>query len=380
MWVPLHVHSQYSILDAVASVDQIVGKAASFNMPAVALTDHGNLFGAVEFFKACKGAKIKPILGCEMYVAPGSRTDKSKGRGDRSSFHLTLLAKNNVGYHNLCKLSSIGYVEGFYYNPRVDQETLEKYAEGLICLSGCMNSRLSYEILHGNAESVLQTIEWHRNLFGEDYYLELQRHPMSDENLRRDGIDQETWLQRQYEDYITGQEKVNQTLIKLGADLKIKIVATNDSHYIDRADWKPHQILLNVQSGETVENVEMDSQGNPKFRTPNPKRRTYPSHELYFKSPEEMAALFKDVPEAISTTLEIAEKCHVEIDFKAKHYPVYIPPSLQGKEYTPEERAKEVEKFLWKLCEEGIPKRYTPERLAKVQEIYPGQRSDDSRS
>lgn len=373
MWVPLHVHSQYSILDAVASVDQIVDKAASFNMSAVALTDHGNLFGAVEFFKACKGAKIKPILGCEMYVASGSRLEKAKGRGDRSSFHLTLLAKNNVGYHNLCKLSSIGYVEGFYYNPRVDQETLEKYSEGLICLSGCMNSRLAYEVLYGNAETVLETIEWHRKVFGEDYYLELQRHPMSDENIRLDGIDQETWLQRQYEDYIRNQERINQTLIKLGSDLNIKLVATNDSHYIDRLDWKPHEILLNVQSGETVEIVETDAQGNVKFRTPNPKRRTYASHELYFKSPSEMIALFKDVPEAIAATLEIADKCQVEIDFKAKHYPVYIPPSIAGKEYTPEERVIEVEKFLWKLCEDGIPKRYTAERLAKVQEIYPGQ-------
>jgi DNA polymerase-3 subunit alpha len=373
VWIPLHVHSQYSILDAVASVDQIVAKAATFKMSAVALTDHGNLFGAVEFFKACKGAKIKPILGCEMYVASGSRTEKAKGRGDRSSFHLTLLAKNNVGYHNLCKLSSIGYVEGFYYNPRIDQETLELHSEGLICLSGCMNSRLAYEILYGNAETVLETVEWYRKVFGDDYYLELQRHPMSDEHIRQDGIDQETWLQRQYEDYIRNQERINQALIKLGTDLNIKLVATNDSHYIDRLDWKPHEILLNVQSGETVEIVETDSQGNTKFRTPNPKRRTYASHELYFKSPEEMMDLFKDIPEAISNTLEVAEKCKVEIDFKAKHYPVYIPPSLEGKTYTAEDRGKEVEKFLWKLCEEGIPKRYNAERLAKVQEIYPGQ-------
>lgn len=187
-------------------------------MPAVALTDHGNMFGAVEFYKACKDAKIKPILGCEMYVAPTSRFDKTKGRGDRVAFHLTLLAKNNVGYHNLCKLSSIGYVDGFYYHPRVDLETLEKYAEGLICLSGCLSSRLSYEILHGNAESILETIEWHRKVFGEDFYFELMRHPMSDDNIRRDGIDQETWLQRQYEDYINQQEKVNQALIKLGSN------------------------------------------------------------------------------------------------------------------------------------------------------------------
>ncbi len=127
MWVPLHVHSQYSILDALSSVDDLVQKAAAFQMPAAALTDHGNLFGAVEFYKACKGAKVKAIIGCELYISPGAHTEKSKGRGDRTSFHLTLLAKNNVGYQNLCKLSSIGFTEGFYYNPRVDLETLEKH-------------------------------------------------------------------------------------------------------------------------------------------------------------------------------------------------------------------------------------------------------------
>ncbi len=239
-------------------------------------------------------------------------------------------------------------------------------------MSGCAYSRLSYEILSGTAASVLEVIEWHRRVFGEDYYFELQRHPMTDEQLRLDGIDQETWLQRQYHDFVLNQEKVNQTLVELGKKLNIKVVATNDSHYIDRHDWKPHEILLNVQSGETVEIVENDSEGNPKFRTANPKRRTYPSHEFYFKSPDEMIALFRDIPEAISNTLEVAGKCNVEIDFKAKHYPVYVPPDLSGKEYTPQERAEEVVKFLWKLCEEGIPKRYTPERLAKVQEIYPG--------
>lgn len=374
MWVPLHVHSQYSILDASAPIHTIAERAAAYGMPAVALTDHGNMFGAVDFYKACKDAKVKALLGCELYVAPGSRLERKKdGPGGRSDFHLGLIAKNKQGYHNLCKLSSIGYLEGFYYHPRVDNEMLKKYSEGLICLSGCLSSRVAYEALHGTRESLIEQISWHRELFGDDYYLELQRHRMSESDLQADGMFQESWLFQQYQDYITKQEKVNQALIEISKELGIPLVATNDSHYIDRADWRAHEILLNVQSGEPCEIWEKDSYGNPKFLVANPKRRTYSTHECYFKTPQQMQQLFQDVPEAISNTLLVAEKCHVELDFKTKHYPVYIPPALEGKTYSKEEQAQEVEKYLWQLCEEGIPKRYTPERLAKVQEIYPGQ-------
>lgn len=371
MWVPLHVHSQYSILDAAASIDSIVELASTYRMPAAALTDHGNMFGAVEFFKACKEAKVKPILGCEFYVAPESRFDKKKEYGARTSFHMGLLAKNNEGYRNLCKLSSIGYLEGFYYHPRIDHEVLKEHHQGLICLSGCMSSRLSHEILHGTPESIEEHIEWYLDLFGEDYYLELQRHQMSEEDLQRDGITQESWLLQQYQESMRKQEKINAGLLEIASKYKIKIVATNDSHYIAREDWRAHEILLNVQSGEPCEIWEKDSLGNPKFRVPNPKRRTYASHECYFKSPEQMQALFSDLPEAISNTLEVAEKCSVEIDFKTKHYPIYIPPALEGKSYTKEEQTQEVEKFLWSLCEKGMEKRYTPERLAKLKEIFP---------
>lgn len=372
MWVPLHVHSQYSILDASASIHGIAEKASAFSMPAVALTDHGNLYGAIDFYKTCKDFKIKPIIGCEVYVAPASRFDKVKAPNGRTSYHLVLLAKNKQGYHNLCKLSSIGFLEGFYYNPRIDCEVLKQYSEGLICLSACISGRVPQEILTGSRESLLEQINWHRDLFGEDYYLELQRHPMDEDDLRTDGMDQESWLIQQYRDYIQKQNKVNETLLEISKELKIKVIATNDSHYIDRADWQAHEILLNIQSGEPCEIWEKDSQGNPKFRIPNPKRRTYPSHEFYFKSPVQINALFQDIPEAVKNTLEIAEKCQVEIDFKTKHYPVYIPPSLENRVYSKEEQANDVEKFLWQLCEEGINQRYTPERLAKVQEIYPG--------
>ena len=188
MWVPLHVHSQYSILDALASVEAIAEKSREFGFPAVALTDHGNMYGAVDFYKACKEAKVKPLIGCEVYVAPESRFEKKKEYGSKSAYHLGLIAKNSVGYRNLCKLTSSGFLEGFYYHPRIDKELLREHAEGLICLSGCLSSSISQEALQGGWESLLGEVEWFKALFGEDYYIELQRHPMTEENLQKDGI------------------------------------------------------------------------------------------------------------------------------------------------------------------------------------------------
>jgi DNA polymerase III subunit alpha len=370
-WVPLHVHSQYSILDATASISEIAKKAAEFKMPACALTDHGNLFGAVEFYKACKDVKVKPIIGCEVHVAPNSRFDKKKEIGKRYSYHLTLLAKDKQGYQNLCTLSSLGYLEGFYYNPRIDNEILKKYSHGLICLSGCLNSKLAQEVLSGNRNEAKEVAKWHLDLFGEDYYLELMRHPMQEKDIQMDGMLQESWVYQQYQEYLKKQDIVNKALIVLANELNIPLVATNDSHYIEREDWRAHEILLNVQSGEPCEIWEKDSQGQLKNRKPNPKRMTYSSHELSFKSPAEMSALFSDIPEALTNTLLIAEKCHVEIDFKSKHYPIYVPPALENKNCTKEEQREAVETFLWQLCEEGIPKRYNHERLAKIKEIYP---------
>lgn len=372
MWVPLHVHSQYSILDASASVYDIAKKAQQYSMPAVALTDHGNLFGAVDFFKACKDAKVKPIIGCEFNVAPASRLEKKKDVHNRASYPIVLLAKDQKGYRNLCKLSSIGFLEGFYYTPRIDQELLTKYSKGLICLAGAVGSKLAGEALFGSSDAFISEAEWYRNLFGDDFYFELQRHVMSEDDLHADGIYQESWLYQQYQAYIQKQEKVNTALLEFGKKLGIPVVATNDSHYIERSDWKAHEILCNIQSGEPCEVWEKDSNGNPKFRVPNPKRETYPSHEYDFKSPQQMAEIFADIPEALSNSLLIADKCRLEIDFKTRHYPVYLPPSLEGKKYTKEEQAKAVEEYLWKLCKDGIEKRYTADKLKKVQEIYPG--------
>jgi DNA polymerase-3 subunit alpha len=372
-FVHLHVHSQYSILDACPSVDELAERTAALGMPAVALTDHGNLYGAVEFYKACKDAKVKPIIGCEVYIAPESRFTKKSTPGVKNAYHLTLLAKNKAGYHNLCKLTSSAFLEGFYYFPRIDLELLAQHTEGLICLSGCMSSMIAQEIMHGTPESAEAKIAWFHDQFKDDFYLEIMRHESSPEDLARDNLHNETWLTQAYQDYIAKQTKINTFLMAYGQKHRIPLVATNDSHFMERNDWRVHEIVLNIQSGEPTEIVEKDSMGNPKYRSPNPKRRTYPSHECYFKTSEQMADLFKDVPQAIESTLAIADKCNLEIDFKSKHYPVYIPPTLQGKEYTKEEQAQAVEKYLWELCEQGIGRRYTPDRLAKVAEHYPGQ-------
>jgi DNA polymerase-3 subunit alpha len=371
-WVPLHVHSQYSILDASASVYDIAKKASVYEMPAVALTDHGNLFGAVDFFKACKESKVKSIIGCEFYVAPQSRLDKSKASGGKTAYHLLLLAKDSQGYHNLCKLSSIGYLEGFYYNPRIDKETLKKYSQGLICLSGCMNSYVAHLALNSNKEDLYKEIQEFKEIFGSDYYLELQRHQMTEEEIFEDKLQEESWAYQNYLEYIEKQKKLNKILLEVSHDLSIEYVATNDSHYIDRSDWKAHEILLSIGSGDPCEIWEKDSLGNPKNCIANPKRRVYPSHAFYFKSPQEMQALFSDLPKALSNSLEIASKCNVELDFKTKHYPVYIPPTLSEKTFDKATQAKAAADYLDLLCQQGIKRRYTDERLEKVAVQYPG--------
>lgn len=365
MWVSLHQHSQFSILDASCSVEQIAKRAAEFQMPAVALTDHGNMHGAVEFYLACETQGIKPIIGCEMYVAPGSRREKKKDEFGKVAYHLILLAKNSQGYHNLCCLTSKGFLEGFYYHPRIDQELLREHREGLICLSGCLSSKLAQLAQRDEAECVRQIREF-QALFGEDFYLELQRHEMNEGSVQ--GLT-EPWLKQFYEEMISRQKKVNEKYISLSKELGIPLVATNDVHYLEASDWQAHEILLNIQSGEPVELWEMDSLGNRRFQIPNPKRRVYPSRECYFKSSTQMLELFADIPDAVSNSVKIAEKCHLSLDFKTKHYPIFIPPALKGKSYTPEERKEASEIFLRKLCLEGIEKRYTPQLLEKVAKV-----------
>ncbi len=340
-------------------------------MDALALTDFCNMFGVVDFFKACKSVKIKPIIGCEVAVAPLSRTDKMRISDHSVGYPLILLAKNQKGYQNLCKISSIGYLEGFYYTPRVDKEILEKYSEGLICLSGPIQGRLAQFIIQDRIEETEEELAWGQKIYGENFYFELQRHQMSDAHIQSEGIDHESWLYQYYLDHVKNQDKVNTKLFALSKERGISLVATNGTHYIDRDDWRAHEILMNVQSGEPVEIIQRDSFGNPIGRELNPKRKVLPTHELYFKSPNEMETLFADIPEAIENTEKIANDCNVEIDFKTRFYPVFVPPHLEGEKFDEKTRLKEGAAYLKKLSEEGIPRRYTPERLEKVKEKYP---------
>ncbi len=361
-FIPLHIHSQYSILNSTASIEDLVEKAKTLGFPALALTDEGNMYGAVEFYKACKEAKIKPLLGCELNLAPYHRTDKKRIPGMPAGFPLLLYAKNQEGYRNLCKLSSAAHLEGFYYTPRIDKELLEKHREGLICLSGPLQGLIPFLILQGKEGELQKEIEWFKKQFGDDFYLQIERHAMLEADIDRDGMEKEGWLLQNYRDYARNQEVVLRRLVEIGKEHNIKCVATQSVNYLERADWKAHEILMNIQSGEPVEIWERDSQGNPKQRVPNPKRQVYFSHEHYFKSVDAMQKLFADLPETLDVSGEIADKVHVELDFKARYYPVFTPPSGMTKEA-----------YLKNLCEEGIKVRYTSERLAKVQEKYPGQ-------
>lgn len=337
-YVPFNVHSQYSILDSTASVTELAEKAKSFGIPALALTDSGNLYGAVDFYKACKSAGIKPILGCELWVAPTSRLEKKKGPVGTNGYSIILIAKNNLGYRHLCKLSSIAFLEGFYYQPRIDKEVLAKYKEGLVCLS-----------------HELSDWEWFYRLFEGDFYFEMQRHPLGQETI------DESWLVQKRENYVALQKQNNEKITELSEKHSVPVIATNGIHYIEQPDWKAHEILLNVQSGEPCEIWERDSFGNPKTKVANPKREVAPTRESYFKSPEEMRALFADIPKAIDNTLMLAEKCSCELDFKTRHYPVFTPPNGKPKE-----------EFLYDLCQQGIARRYTPSQLEIVARTFPG--------
>lgn len=376
-WVPLQVHSQYSILDGTASINRLVDKAHDYQIPALALTDHGNLFGAIEFYKACKKKEIKPIIGCEVYVAPTSRLDKMKQSGSRVAYQLTLIAKNLEGYHNLVKLSSIGYTEGFYYFPRIDMEVLREHSEGLICLSGGLSSLLAHKALQENLEEFDKEVLLLQSIFKEDFYFQLNRFDMEPNQIENDGMNKESWLVQNYQDAITKQHKLNPILLDAASRFSIPYVATNDIHYLEREEWRAHEVLINVQSGEPCEVWEKDSLGNLKQKIPNPKRRTYFSHELYFKSPDQMKALFHDLPEAISNTELIAQKCHFEVDFDTKHYPVFFPPSIDEEKVSEKERVEASENYLKELCYQNIPNRYDEDKLAKIQELYPNQKPID---
>ena len=274
-FVHLHVHSEYSLLDGMCRIEELPKRAKELGMKAIALTDHGVMFGAVSFFQACQKEGIKPIIGCEVYVAPRSRLQKESGIDDRYS-HLILLAKNNIGYQNLIKLVSLSFTEGYYYKPRIDLEILEEYSEGLIALSACLAGSVNQAILSDNMEKAKDIALWFKRVFKDDYYLELQNNGLSKQVL------------------------VNQKLIALSRELDIPLVATNDAHYLKQEDSYNHEILLCIQTGK-----KMTDEDRMRFET----------DEFYVKTPEEMADYFSNVPEAIENTVKIAEKCNFEFEF-----------------------------------------------------------------
>lgn len=307
-FVHLHIHSEFSLLDGANRIKDLPVRAKELGMDAMAITDHGVMYGVIDFYKACKKEGIKPIIGCEMYVAPRSRLDKDPVL-DKQYNHLILLAKNNEGYKNLSKLVSIGFVEGYYYKPRIDLEVLEKYHEGIICLSACLAGSLSQAILNGNIEKAEEIALWHKNLFKDDYYIEIQNN----------GIQE--------------QVMVNQKLIQIARKLDIPLVATNDAHYLKKEDAYNHEVLLCIQTGKRMSDVD---------------RMRFDTEDLYVKSPEEMSDYFSGFPDAIENTVKIAEKCNVDFEFGHTILPNYDVPEEFETHFD----------YMKKLCDDGLKERY----------------------
>jgi DNA polymerase-3 subunit alpha len=314
-FIHLHLHTQFSLLDGACKIPELLALAKQYNMDSLAITDHGNMFGAVDFYQEAQKAGIKPIIGCEFYIAPGSRQDKTSSSMENASYHLILLSRNEEGYRNLMKLVSLAYLEGFYYRPRIDKDALAEYSKGLIGLSACLKGEIPVMLKQKRFNDALKTADTYLNILGKNnFYLELQ------------------------ENSIPEQKIVNEGLIKISKEINIPLVATNDVHYLTRDKASAHEALLCIQTQTTLD---------------DPNRMRFQADEFYFKSPKEMQSLFKDLPEAINNTIEIASRCNLELDFKEIHLPKYEPPVGETKE-----------EFLEKLCKEGLKKRFdkiTPE-------------------
>ena len=305
----LHVHTEYSLLDGSNKIKEYVARVKKLGMDSAAITDHGVMYGVIDFYKEAKAQGIKPILGCEVYVAPGSRFDKEAGNNEDRYYHLVLLAENNEGYQNLMKIVSIGFIDGFYYKPRVDIETLETYHEGIIALSACLAGEIPRYIMRGMYEEACKSALRYQNIFGKNnFFLELQDHGMPE------------------------QKQVNQSLLRMSREMGIELVATNDVHYTYAEDVKPHDILLCLQTGKRLSDED---------------RMRYEGGQYFVKSPEEMATLFPYAPEALENTYKIAQRCNVEIEFGVTKLPKYdVPEGYTSWEY------------LNKLCWDGFAERY----------------------
>lgn len=312
-FVHLHLHTEYSLLDGATRIDSLFQHCKENNMPAVAMTDHGNMYGAIQFWKAAKANGIKPILGCEVYVCPDMTVKKGKVNGEFE--HLVLLAKNNEGYKNLIKLDSLAFVDGFYYKPRIDMKLLRRYSQGLVCLSACLAGGIPQRLLHGDYDGAKALASEFAEIFRkDDFYIEIQDHGIKE------------------------QKMINPLLIRIADELGLKLVATNDVHYVRQEDSEMQDVLLCIQTQKVVE---------------DPDRMRFETDQFYMKNYDEMAELFPGVKQALSNTLEIADKCNVELKFKMDLLPNYVPPDGM----TPAE-------YLKLLMENGLKQRYeeiTPE-------------------
>ena len=325
-FVHLHNHTEFSLLDGASRINTMVARAAELGMPALALTDHGVMYGAIHFYKACQQACIKPILGFEAYVAPRGRTDREV-KVDRDPYHLTVLAASAEGYHNLMALCTIGQKEGLYYKPRIDREALSRHSKGLIVLSGCLGGELATKIAQGDVESARETVATYRDIFGADrYLLEVQRH----------GIDL--------------QNQVNGTLAGFGREFGLRLVATNDLHYVHQADAEPHDVLLCLQTGATYD---------------DPKRWRFESRDFYLKTPQEMAEVFADMPDALGATLDIAAQVSVDLQLGHNLLPPFdVPAGITADSYL---RHKAEEGLSWRYGE--TPPESVRERLDMELEV-----------
>jgi DNA polymerase-3 subunit alpha len=309
-FVHLHVHTMYSLLDGAIRLDRLFERATQFDMHTVAITDHGTMFNVVEFYQKAIAAGIKPVIGCECYVAPRTVTDKTPldAKGLR---HLVLLAENQEGYRNLCKLVTIAQTEGFYYRPRIDKALLEKYHHGLIALSACLHGEIPFFVKQGQVAQAEAAAQYYQGLFGENnFFLEIQNNGIPIQNT------------------------VNEGLREMSAKLSIPLVASNDCHYLDKEDARAHDVLLCVQTGKTVNDT-----GRFRFST----------DQLYFKPKEEMAAYFKDFDRAVGNTVEIARRCQVDFDFKSYHFPQFSDPSGLSAEDLFVQQTREGFKRVWAL-------------------------------
>jgi DNA polymerase III subunit alpha len=307
-FVHLHVHTEYSLLDGAGRVEKLVERAKELGMSSVAITDHGVMYGVVDFYKKAKSHGIKPIIGCEVYVAPRTMKDRDP-KHDSSQYHLVLLAKNQEGYNNLIKLVSMGFTEGFYYKPRVDIEVLRQYSEGLVALSACLAGEIPNLLLNGNYEKAKEAALRYRDIFGEEnFYLEVQDHGIQEQSL------------------------VNPEIVRLSKETGIPLIASNDVHYVERDDSRAHDVLLCIQTGKTVEDSV---------------RLKFSGEEFYLKSQEEMYELFKYIPEAIENTSKVAEMCNMDFVFGQVHLPEYeVPEGYNSNSY------------IRYLCFEGLNEKY----------------------